>query len=48
VQGLENIVSIDAGCHHALAPTADDTVKSWGHSLYGQRGSSSTSGRQMT
>ncbi|WP_324609148.1 hypothetical protein [Streptomyces scabiei] len=38
VQGLENIVFIDAGCHHALALTADDTVKSWGHNLYGQRG----------
>ncbi|MCZ0981533.1 hypothetical protein O1L60_28465 [Streptomyces diastatochromogenes] len=42
VLGLENIVEIDAGCHHALALTSDYTVKSWGYNLYGQLGNSST------
>lgn len=36
VYGLTNVVSIDAGSHHALAVLEDGTVWGWGNTLNGQ------------
>lgn len=38
IDGLQNIVDIQAGMDHVLALSADGTVYSWGSNMYGQLG----------
>ncbi|MEX2236107.1 MAG: hypothetical protein WEB00_01035, partial [Dehalococcoidia bacterium] len=48
VDGLGNVVAVDAGDFHSLALLADGTLRAWGSDVFGQLGDGGTNTNQPT
>ena len=47
VNGVDNVVHVEADGHHSFAVTSEGLLYSWGHNAYGQLGHSDTSIRSV-
>ena len=47
VQGLENIIRIEAGANHSIALKSDGRAYGWGYNAYGQLGDNTTTRRSL-